>query len=194
MKPFSKNLFSQTPVAFGWLPKETINLDISVCMCAYVCVCVYMCVGKHVCAQPEYEWEIAVALFYRNQKRVWAKADQLEKVCTCRQTCSKCSASAKLPKLSAPKTQHPLITRCPSFLSSFYTFTPTRSPNATPKHPSMSTPPIPPSPAAPPIQPKFRPVQAQGLAAHTHTHTRRLTQLSLVGDHIDSLCPAEPEL
>lgn len=48
MKPFSKNLFSQTPVAFGWLPKETINLDISVWVC--VCVCVaWMWVGDLRC-------------------------------------------------------------------------------------------------------------------------------------------------
>lgn len=43
MKPFSKNLFSQTPVAFGWLPKETINLDISVCVCVFLCVCAWAC-------------------------------------------------------------------------------------------------------------------------------------------------------
>lgn len=50
MKPFSKNLFSQTPVAFGWLPKETINLDISMSVWACVCVCVaWMWVGDLRC-------------------------------------------------------------------------------------------------------------------------------------------------
>lgn len=50
MKPFSKNLFSQTPVAFGWLPKETINLDIStsVWVCVRVCVA-WMWVGDLRC-------------------------------------------------------------------------------------------------------------------------------------------------
>lgn len=141
MKPFSKNLFSQTPVAFGWLPKETINLDIS--MCVSLCVCVRLGMCLCVCCS-HMSGRFFVALFYRTQTQVWAKADQLQSVCTsANMQQHRAPYKTVLPKNGAAKTQHPLIT-CPSFLSSFYTFTPTRSPNATPKHPSMSTPQTPP--------------------------------------------------
>lgn len=89
MKPFSKNLFSQTPVAFGWLPEEAINLDIS--MCVRTCLCGHVC----VCALLEYEWEIfffVVALFYHTRTQAWAKADQLESVQTCSDATPRISA------------------------------------------------------------------------------------------------------
>lgn len=184
MKPFSKNLFSQTPVAFGWLPKETINLDITVC----VCVCVYMCVGKHVCAQPEYEWEIAVALFYRTQKRVWAKADQLEKVCTCRQTCSDAAHRPNSPSSQHRKQNTPLSHVPPSYHHS------TPSPQLAPQTPPQNIllcqhhlpPPFPSNPA------DSTQIQTCTSTRFSRTHTHRFTQLSLVGDRIDSMCPAEP--
>lgn len=63
-------------MAFGWLPKETINLDISMCVC--VCERVRVCVGMCLCVLLRCEWEIIVALFYCTQTQVWAKADQSE--------------------------------------------------------------------------------------------------------------------
>lgn len=81
MKPFSKNLFSQTPVAFGWLPKETINLDISVCVCVFLCVCAWACL---LCVAHKRVGEFLflfffAALFYQSHIQVCAKADQVEK-------------------------------------------------------------------------------------------------------------------
>lgn len=152
MKPFSKNLFSQTPVAFGWLHKETINLDISVCV--YVCElergCVFMC----MCCV----WVGDFCCFVLSHRHKYEQKQINLKMCACLQTCNNnADHTNDTLKLLATKTQHLLITY-PFFLSSFYTFTSACSPNATPKHPSMSTTPTP-IPASPYIH----------RDAHTHT-------------------------
>lgn len=65
----------KTPMAFGWLPKETINLDISTCVCVQACVCAWACV--YVCCSDVSERSLLL-LFYCTQTQVWAKADQSE--------------------------------------------------------------------------------------------------------------------
>lgn len=146
MKPFSKNLFSQTPVAFGWLPKETINLDISVCVCVYFCVSVR---GHAFCVLLINEWEnfffffFFAALFYQSHIQVCAKANQVEKGRSAKKLNNTTHGANNPPRIFATKTQHPPYHISLLPLTSFYTFTPTRSPNATPKHPSVSTPPHP---------------------------------------------------
>lgn len=145
MKPFSKNLFSQTCMAFGWLPKETINLDISVCVCVRTCAWACIC----VCEQLEYEWEIFFCYFVLSHTDTSMSRNRSIRKCV--HVCKHATTQHPTPKLLAAKTQQRLITD-PSFLSSVYTFTLTRSPNTTPKHPSMSTPLTP-----LPIPPKFRP-------------------------------------
>lgn len=145
MKPFSKNLFSQTPVAFGWLPKETINLDISVCVCVFLCVCAWACL---LCVAHKRVGEFLffiffAALFYQSHIQVCAKADQVEKGRSAKKLNNTTHGANNPPRIFATKTQHPPYHISLLPLTSFYTFTPTRSPNATPKHPSVSTPPHP---------------------------------------------------
>ena len=156
MKPFSKNLFSQTPVAFGWLPEEAINLDIS--MCVRTCVCGHVCVCVCVCTA----W-IWVRDFFFCYCFVLSHADA--SVSKSRSIRKRANVQRRdSPDLSRLKHNTPPLSRVPPSHHHSAPSSQLRSPNASPKHPSTSTPPTtPPSPPPNSDQSKFR--------RHlTHTH------------------------
>lgn len=142
MKPFSKNLFSQTPVAFGWLPKETINLDISNCVCVPVCVyvgshvlqCVLNVSGRPMLLCGAFFGPLSQAETYMSKSSsIWrlqqGRQPRKNKII------KKKVAWSSLPKLwltpsvrlRQRQTSAATLITCPSFLSSFYTFSPTGS-------------------------------------------------------------------
>lgn len=127
MKPFSKNLFSQMPVAFGWLPEETINLDISALVCEYLCASMCVCV---TCLKKKVFFFFLVCYDLLHCKP--SKCKSIRRVFEFANM-TKCSTLFKqqnpwLPKQSTPYRGLLLL------LTSLYTFTPARSPDATQKH------------------------------------------------------------
>lgn len=162
MKPFSKNLFSQTPVAFGWLPKETINLDISVCVCVYFCVSMR---GHAFCVLLINEWEnfyfyfFFAALFYQSHIQVCAKADQVEKGRSAKKLNNTTHGANNPPRIFATKTQHPPLSHIPPSPDIILHLQPNSLPKCHPKTSfCVNT-----SPPLPSITFKFRLLPAESL-------------------------------